>query len=33
MRQRNIEQMPVIDVEGELVGLVRAGDLIKSIID
>lgn len=33
MRQRNIEQMPVIDVEGNLVGLVRAGDLIKSIID
>ena len=32
MRQRNIEQMPVIDVEGELVGLVRASDLIKSII-
>ena len=33
MRQRNIEQMPVIDVEGELVGLVRAGDLIRSLID
>ena len=33
MRQRNIEQMPVIDVEGELVGLVRASDLIKSIIN
>jgi CBS domain-containing protein len=33
MRQRSIEQMPVIDVEGDLVGLIRAGDLIKSIID
>lgn len=33
MRQKNIEQMPVIDVEGELVGLVRAIDLIKSLID
>lgn len=33
MRQRNIEQMPVIDVEGELVGLVRASDLIKSLIN
>jgi CBS domain-containing protein len=33
MRQRNIEQLPVIDVEGDLVGLVRASDLIKSIID
>lgn len=33
MRQRNIEQMPVIDVEGDLVGLVRASDLIKAITD
>ena len=33
MRQRNIEQIPVIDVEGDLVGLVRAVDLIKAIID
>ena len=32
MRQRKVEQMPVIDVEGELVGLIRASDLIKSII-
>jgi CBS domain-containing protein len=31
MRQRNIEQIPVIDVEGDLVGLVRAVDLIKAI--
>ncbi|MBZ2165575.1 CBS domain-containing protein [Methanobacterium spitsbergense] len=33
MRQRNIEQIPVIDVEGDLVGLVRAVDLIKAISD
>jgi CBS domain-containing protein len=33
MRQRSIEQVPVIDVEGELVGLVRATDLIKAISD
>jgi len=33
MRQRNIEQIPVIDVEGDLVGLVRAVDLIKAIND
>lgn len=31
MRQRNIEQMPVINVEGELVGLIRATDLIRAI--
>lgn len=33
MRQRSIEQIPVIDVEGDLVGLVRATDLIKAISD
>lgn len=33
MRQKNIEQIPVIDVEGDLVGLVRAIDLIKAIRD
>lgn len=33
MRQKSIEQMPVIDVEGDLVGLVRASDLIKAITD
>jgi CBS domain-containing protein len=33
MRQKDIEQMPVIDVEGELVGLIRASDLIKAVID
>jgi CBS domain-containing protein len=33
MRHRNIEQIPVIDVDGDLVGLVRAVDLIKAISD
>lgn len=33
MRQKKIEQIPVIDVEGDLVGLVRATDLIKAISD
>ncbi|MBM4240859.1 MAG: CBS domain-containing protein [Euryarchaeota archaeon] len=33
MKQKNIEQIPVIDVEGELVGLVRANDLIKAFND
>ena len=33
MRQKNIDQIPVIDVEGDLVGLVRAVDLIKAIRD
>jgi CBS domain-containing protein len=33
LRQKKIEQMPVIDVEGDLVGLIRASDLIKAIID
>lgn len=33
MKQRKIEQIPVIDVEGDLVGLVRAIDLIKAISD
>jgi CBS domain-containing protein len=33
MRHHNIEQIPVIDVDGELTGLVRATDLIKSIKD
>ncbi|MGB9937661.1 MAG: CBS domain-containing protein [Methanobacterium sp.] len=33
MRHHNIEQIPVIDVEGELSGLVRATDLIKAIKD
>jgi CBS domain-containing protein len=33
MRHHNIEQIPVIDVEGELAGLVRATDLIKALKD
>ena len=33
MRHHNIEQIPVIDVEGELAGIVRATDLIKAIKD
>ena len=33
MRHHNIEQIPVIDVDGELTGLVRATDLIKAIKD
>jgi len=32
MRLDNIEQIPVIDVEGELVGLVRSTDLIKALV-
>ena len=31
MKADNIEQIPVTDVEGELIGLVRASDLIKAI--
>lgn len=31
MRHHNIEQIPVIDIEGELAGLVRAIDLIKAL--
>jgi len=33
MRHHNIEQIPVIDVEGELAGIVRATDIIKAIKD
>ncbi len=33
MRHNKIEQIPVIDVEGELAGIVRATDLIKAIKD
>ncbi|MDP3486074.1 MAG: CBS domain-containing protein, partial [Methanobacteriaceae archaeon] len=33
MKQRNIEQIPVTNVEGELVGLVRATDLIRALND
>ena len=33
MKALNIEQIPVIGVEGDLVGLVRASDLIKSLVE
>ena len=33
MKALNIEQIPVIGVEGDLVGLVRASDLIKALVD
>lgn len=33
MRTENIEQIPVIGIEGELVGLIRANDLLKALID
>lgn len=33
MRLDNIEQIPVTSVEGELVGIVRANDLIKALIN
>ncbi|BAW31722.1 MAG TPA: CBS domain-containing protein [Methanothermobacter sp.] len=33
MRKFKIEQIPVIDFEGELVGLLRAQDLIKALVD
>lgn len=33
MKQKNIEQIPVTNVEGDLVGLVRATDLIKALND
>ena len=33
MKTLNIEQIPVIGVEGDLVGLVRASDLIKALIE
>ena len=32
MKTLNIEQIPVIGVEGNLVGLVRASDLIKALV-
>lgn len=33
MKTLNIEQIPVIGVEGDLIGLVRASDLIKSLVE
>lgn len=32
MKSLHIEQIPVVGVEGDLIGLVRASDLIKSLI-
>ena len=32
MKTLNIEQIPVIGVEGDLVGIVRASDLIKALV-
>ncbi len=33
MKTLHIEQIPVIGIEGDLVGLVRASDLIRALID
>ena len=33
MKTLHIEQIPVIGIEGDLVGIVRASDLIKALID
>lgn len=33
MKSLNIEQIPVIGVDGELIGIVRASDLIKALIN
>jgi len=33
MRILNIEQIPVTGIEGELIGLIRANDLLKALID
>lgn len=33
MKADNIEQIPVIGVDGELIGIVRASDLIKALIN
>ncbi|WP_409199792.1 CBS domain-containing protein [Methanobrevibacter sp. DSM 116169] len=32
MKAGNFEQIPVLDVEGELVGIVRASDLVKALL-
>ena len=32
MRSLDVEQLPVLGIEGELVGLVRASDLIKTLL-
>lgn len=33
MRSQNIEQIPVTGIEGELIGLIRANDLLGALID
>jgi len=33
MRTLNIEQIPVTGIEGELIGLIRANDLLKALMD
>jgi predicted transcriptional regulator len=33
MRDNKIEQIPVTGVEGELIGIIRANDLIKALIN
>ncbi|MDR2829965.1 MAG: CBS domain-containing protein [Methanobrevibacter sp.] len=33
MKEYKIDQIPVIDVEGELTGLIRANDLIRTIVN
>ncbi len=33
MKELCIEQLPVMNIEGELIGLTRASDLIKALID
>lgn len=33
MKSYNIEQIPVTEVDGDVIGLVRASDLIKALID
>lgn len=33
MKELNIEQIPVTDVDGEILGLVRASDLMEALID
>lgn len=32
MKQLNIEQIPITDIDGNLIGLVRASDLLKALV-
>lgn len=32
MKQLNIEQIPITDIDGDLIGLVRASDLLKALV-